>query len=344
MTWQEFLNRINDPARTLDELRQAARDAQPHGGPAIQPQWNRATIRARLRAFIQAQPDLNAQVPWAPPTRPAAPPPPVQQVAAPPGRPNRWLIATIVLGVVLGLFVVLVTIGWSGTAEPTERADIVTKQVTVEVTRIVEKEKIVEKPVEKIVEVTKEVPVEVTRVVNKEVEVEVVVTATPGPTNTPTPTTTPTLTPTPTATPTVAATAAVTQTVTAVAVSGAPDADHWERLERLDPVFRNQRWQAWLSEAGITWDSISADARQIEEETSPAGQILASGLQVNAVNLWVPWPNIVTTDVPSRITETSTTRKHQPDLRNASVLYTNVYARGPVTVWVDGSNWGQLVP
>lgn len=119
---------------------------------------------------------------------------------------------------------------------------------------------------------------------------------------------------------------------------------HWQRLERLDPVFRNQGWQAWLKEAGMTWNSISADARQIEEETSPTGRILASGLQVNAGNLWVPWPNIVTTDVPTRITVTSQTRKHQPDLRNASVLYTNVYANGPVTVWVDGSNWGQLRP
>jgi len=119
---------------------------------------------------------------------------------------------------------------------------------------------------------------------------------------------------------------------------------HWQRLERLDPVFRNQGWQAWLRAAGITWAAIDTEARQIEEETSPAGRILASGLQVKAENMWVPWPNVVTTDVTSRITETNTTRKHQPDLRNASVLYTNVYANGPVTVWVGGSNWGQLWP
>lgn len=120
--------------------------------------------------------------------------------------------------------------------------------------------------------------------------------------------------------------------------------EHWARLEELDPVFRTQGWEAWLQAAGMTWDSIRADARQIEEETSPEGRILASGLQVDAVNLWVPWSNIVTTDTPSRITETTATRKHQPDLRNRSTLYTNVWATGPVTVWIDGSNWGQLLP
>lgn len=122
------------------------------------------------------------------------------------------------------------------------------------------------------------------------------------------------------------------------------EAEHWKRLRELKPVFEQKGWQAWFTAAELTWDSISADARQIEEETTPDSEIVPAGLQVNAVNLHVTWPNIVTTSEPNRITETADTRKYQPDPGNPSTLYTNVVANGEVTVWVDGQNWGQLWP
>lgn len=122
-----------------------------------------------------------------------------------------------------------------------------------------------------------------------------------------------------------------------------PTQAHWARLETLDAVFRREGWQSWLTAAGVRWDSVVAEARQIEEETNPAtGKISAAGLQVNATNLIVNWPNIVTTDVKSRISVSAETVQYQPDARNGSVLYTNVVVNGPVTVWIDGQNWGQF--
>jgi len=121
--------------------------------------------------------------------------------------------------------------------------------------------------------------------------------------------------------------------------------DHWTRLAQLDPTFRSQGWQAWLRAAGVTWTSIGADARQIEEETSPDSRIYASGIQIkDGVDINIPYPVCVTTDDPSEVTVRADTRQHQPDLRNPSVIYTNVSARGTVTIWVDCSNWGQLTP
>lgn len=122
-------------------------------------------------------------------------------------------------------------------------------------------------------------------------------------------------------------------------------AAHFARLEELDSTLREGDVEAWLRRAGLSWDGeLEVDARQIEEETTPTGRIVAAGVQVNARELRVPWPNVVTTDVPDRITETPNTRRHTPDLRNRSTLYTEVTANGPVTVWVDAQNWQQLAP
>ncbi len=122
------------------------------------------------------------------------------------------------------------------------------------------------------------------------------------------------------------------------------DTAHWDRLRELDPVFRSSGMEAWLRAAGLSWTSLDADARQVEEETSPQSEIFVSGLQVDVVGLEVQWPNCATTDDPSEINTGSNSRQHQPDLRNPSVLYTNVTATGTVTVWTDCSNWNQLQP
>jgi hypothetical protein len=119
--------------------------------------------------------------------------------------------------------------------------------------------------------------------------------------------------------------------------------DRCVRLSTLDKTFRSQGWRAWLAAAGLTWDDVSADARQIEEEICN-DQVVAAGIQVKVKNLTVHWPAIVSTDDPSRIHSTASTRQHQPDMRNPSVLYTEVIANGDVTIWVDAANWGQLAP
>ena len=119
-----------------------------------------------------------------------------------------------------------------------------------------------------------------------------------------------------------------------------------DRLIQLDATYRSQGWQGWLKAVGVQCDSV-VEARQPEEETLVGSDgtthIVVSGLQLNGT-CSVNWPAIVTTDHASYITTTAATRQYQPDLRNQSVLYTNVVANGPVTVWADGTNWGQLTP
>jgi len=124
---------------------------------------------------------------------------------------------------------------------------------------------------------------------------------------------------------------------------------HWKRLAEFDPIFRqsnNTDWQGWLKAAGVTWDTMSKDARQVEEETSPEGNVYISGVQVDGCGVKINWPNIVTTDVPGRITsKAGNSFEYQPDKRpngNKSVLYTNVVACGPVTIWISGYSWGQF--
>lgn len=172
-----------------------------------------------------------------------------------------------------------------------------------------------------VVEITRVVEVQVERVVEVEKEVEKVVEVTKI------------VTLEPTAEPT---------KPEASAISG--DEAHWARLEALDPTFRSGGLESWLKQAGVTWSSLEADARQVEEETSPDSKILASGIQVDGKDIVISYPVIVTTDDPSRITVADNTRQHKPDERNPSVLYTNVILNGIGTIWIDGSNWGQLTP
>lgn len=130
--------------------------------------------------------------------------------------------------------------------------------------------------------------------------------------------------------------------VTQPGSSSDPLVSHWQRLEQLDGNFRSQGWENWLKSAGVTWDGNQIEARQIEEETSPASRIFASGIQVRGKNIQVNWPVVVTTDRPNEIAETANTVKHQPDMRNPSVLYTNVVLNGQGTIWISGYSWGQF--
>jgi hypothetical protein len=125
---------------------------------------------------------------------------------------------------------------------------------------------------------------------------------------------------------------------------GPPSAQHWARLVELNGVFRTQGYIPWLTRAGLTWDQIGPlqEARQIEEETSPQSSILAAGSQIRGRNIWVPWPNIVTTDRPGEVRRTASTIEYKPDPANPSVLYTNVYLDGQGTVWTSGYSWGQF--
>ncbi len=137
--------------------------------------------------------------------------------------------------------------------------------------------------------------------------------------------------------------------VTVIAPTSTPvvndrNANHFGRLKSLDPIYRSQGLEAWLRAAGITWTSLTPDARQIEEETSPEGSILAAGVQVKGSNISVPYPNCVTTDDPGEVRKNPSSRQHQPDIHNPSLIYTNVIASGTVTIWADCSNWEQLDP
>jgi len=120
-----------------------------------------------------------------------------------------------------------------------------------------------------------------------------------------------------------------------------------DRLIRLDAVYRSQGWNAWLTAAGVTCQSVVVEARQPEEEivvdTSGTSHIVVSGLQLRG-QCTIPWPAILTTDRPGEVKTNADSRTYQPDLRNASVMYTNVMLNGQGTIWADGSNWDQLNP
>lgn len=124
------------------------------------------------------------------------------------------------------------------------------------------------------------------------------------------------------------------------------DQDRVARLVELDAIYWSQGWRAWLKAAGVVCDATTVEARQPEEETviyNGETRIVVSGLQVDG-HCEVPYPAVVTTGDPSVITIGDHTRQHQPDLTNPSVLYTNVILDGDGTIWIDGSNWGQLDP
>lgn len=129
-------------------------------------------------------------------------------------------------------------------------------------------------------------------------------------------------------------------------IGDATQATHFARLMELDPYFRSGGWEGWMKAAGFTWDAVQ-DARQPEEETydpdwDGTGNDYVAGLQIVATNVEVYWPNAVTTDTPSRITETDATVKILAAQNTGSTVYTNVVANGPVTVYADATNWGQL--
>lgn len=121
-----------------------------------------------------------------------------------------------------------------------------------------------------------------------------------------------------------------------------PVQTHWGRLESLHP--HRGSMEEWLRAAGFTWDSIRHDARQPLQDDSPPPRSTryVSGYIVDGRNIVVNWPNIVTTDRPERITKRDDTVQYMPDPKDPSVLYTNVVANGPVTVYASGYNWGQF--
>ncbi len=124
--------------------------------------------------------------------------------------------------------------------------------------------------------------------------------------------------------------------------SGAPAlAIHFARLKELDPTFRTSGWQAWLKAAGITWNVLK-EARQVEEEPAPDGNGYVTGIQIDGNSIVVNWPNVVTTNVPSRIITSANTVSYLAFANTGSTLYTNVVANGPVTVYASGYSWGQL--
>jgi len=122
--------------------------------------------------------------------------------------------------------------------------------------------------------------------------------------------------------------------------------DRVARLLNLDKIYRSQGVDAWLAAAGIKCD-VGVEARQPEEEVvidAQGAHVVVSGVQIKGKCESIPWPVILTTDRPNEVVRASQTRQYQPDLRNPSVIYTNVGLSGQGTIWVDGSNWGQLKP
>lgn len=117
------------------------------------------------------------------------------------------------------------------------------------------------------------------------------------------------------------------------------------RLLSLDAVYRSSGWQNWLNTAGVTWGSNVVEARQPEEETllvNGETRVLVSGVQIRGNGVIVNYPNCLTTDRPNEVVLGTNSRTYQPDLRNPSVLYTNVTLNGQGTVWTDCSNWSQM--
>jgi hypothetical protein len=116
---------------------------------------------------------------------------------------------------------------------------------------------------------------------------------------------------------------------------------HDQRLLSLAPEDYPNSFDrdGWLRDAGFSWSRLEQQARQIEEETID-DKIVPAGVQVAVTNLSVDWPAVMTTDreVPAGAV------CYQPDPNNGSRICTNLEDfSGTATLWVDGSNWGQLV-
>jgi hypothetical protein len=116
-----------------------------------------------------------------------------------------------------------------------------------------------------------------------------------------------------------------------------------EELLRLDQVYRSQGAEAWMSAAGATWNANTFEARQPEEDIIQ-GHITVVGLQLKAQNLKVNWPACLTTDRKNEVTTTAGTKQVQPDLRNESIVYTNIILNGQGTFYARCDDWGQLAP
>ena len=139
----------------------------------------------------------------------------------------------------------------------------------------------------------------------------------------------------------------VVATVPTLAPTGGLTEDRVTRLIRLNEVYKVQGWQAWLAATGATWNNGQVESRQPVEATVLASDglhVVVEGLVIRATNLTVIWPNCVTTDRPNEVATTSVTRRHQPDLRNPSVIYTEVVLNGQGTYYGDCTNWGQMNP
>ncbi len=116
-----------------------------------------------------------------------------------------------------------------------------------------------------------------------------------------------------------------------------------QHLLSLQPSYESGGWEVWLRTAGINFDSSKVESRQPVEEVI-LGNVTVTGLVIRATGLEVSWPSCITTDRPNEVTTSASTRQHQPDLRNPSVLYTNAVLNGQATVYADCSDWGQLDP
>lgn len=133
----------------------------------------------------------------------------------------------------------------------------------------------------------------------------------------------------------------------------APDvAIAYKRATRLlahDPAFRTQGAAAWAKVVGFTFDSLTQDARQPEEETfleaTGDKMTVVSGIQVKATNLKTIAPACFTTDK----LVTGNSRSLKPDkynpISNPSVLYTDNQTgySGTATVYGDCTNWPNLL-
>lgn len=116
----------------------------------------------------------------------------------------------------------------------------------------------------------------------------------------------------------------------------------YDRLEKLDAIYRSSGYDTWFKAVGFTGTAV-ADARQPEEETMADGRVFVSGMQVKATNLVAPYPACFTTD--HTVLTTAETRTYKPDQRNGTALWTNNAAyTGTATIYADCSNWAQLSP
>ncbi|MBI4066198.1 hypothetical protein HY411_00630 [Candidatus Gottesmanbacteria bacterium] len=121
------------------------------------------------------------------------------------------------------------------------------------------------------------------------------------------------------------------------------------RLLSADANYRSQGVAAWARQLGYSFESISQEARQPEEETfreeNGDAMTVVSGVQVRVTNLRAHSPSCFTTDQKVN----GLARFVKPDnfdpITNPSVVYTDneVGFSGTATLWGDCSNWRNLM-